>query len=251
MRESKAAIDTASATIATAASTKTIASFMEKHSTMVGMGGFMAYSAATGAAAQSPNPKVGAGVGLGANVAMFAGMGASIGGVAGGIGAVPGAAIGAVIGLAASFNDIMTLMDDGTEAYLEKLGKTVTVVNESINRLVDGLGKLENFDSMTPKQRVETLIGIQNERRGILKQVEGEEAPIFKSLTKTIKETIPVAGSLLAGGKAPSSKRLAEEQAKLMAFSAEKEAAFIYAGSMDKIRTLMNTNVRPPTNMVE
>ena len=224
------------AAVETAKSTGRMADFMEKHSSMVGMGGFMAYAAATGAAAQSENPKVGAGVGILANVGMFTGMGAAMGAPAGGIGALPGAAIGAVVGLAASFGDIMTLMDDGTEAYLEKLGKTVTVVNESINKLVDGLGKLENFDSMTPKQRVETLIGIQNERRGILKEVEGEEAPIFKSLTKTIKETIPVAGSLLAGGKAPSSKRLAEEQAKLMAFSAEKEAAFIYAGSMNKYK---------------
>jgi len=228
-KQSRLATDTAKATASTAESTSRMADFMEKHGTAVGMGGFMAYSAVTGAAAQSDNAKVGAGVGVLANVGMFAGMGASMGAPAGGIGAVPGAAIGAAIGLAASFSDIMTLMDDGTDKFLEDLGKTVTVVNENINQLVSGLEELKNFDSMTPKKRIEALAKIDQQREAMLVELKGSEQPIFKHLVKEIETNIPTAGKMFSKG-VPSSKALTELQAKMTKVQAQKEMAALFTG---------------------
>ena len=221
------------AAVETAKSTGRMADFMEKHSSVVGMGGFMAYSAATGAAAQSENPKVGASVGLLANVGMFAGMGAGGGVMGGGVfsapGALAGAGIGAIVGIAASFNDIMTLMDDGTDTFLEDLGKTVTVVNENINQLVSGLEELKNFDSMTPKKRIEALTKIDKQREDMLIELKGREEPIFKDLVKEIETNIPTAGKMFSKG-VPSAKALTELQDKMTKVQAQKEMAGVFAG---------------------
>jgi TP901 family phage tail tape measure protein len=230
MKESRLATDTAKATASTASSTSRMADFMEKNSTMVGMTGFMAYAAATGAAAQSENPKVGAGVGILANVGMFAGMGASMGAPAGGIGAVPGAAIGAGIGLLASFNDIVTLMDDGAEKFEESLQKTVTVIQENLNGLISSLDTLADYDIMTPKKRIEELSNLEKQRTDILAFLDKEavESPIFSKVAQTVRKTLPAAGVMLSKG-APSSEELGKVRKELSSFGARKESAAIFA----------------------
>ena len=214
----------------TASMRKSLDKLVKNNETAMGIGGFAAYTALTGSTAGG-SESTAAGGRLAGNIAMMAGTGALL--TAGtGPGALVGAGVGALVGIGMSIADVNTLLESESKEFSDKLKQTVTAVNENINQLVAGLNELQNFDAKTPEQRVEILQGIQKKRRETLEELEGRDEPIFKNLANTLRKTLPSAGNLVAGGRAPSASELAAQQKELESFMADKETAAVFATAM-------------------
>jgi TP901 family phage tail tape measure protein len=147
------------------------------------------------AAGTGAGPKVQGGVNAVANIGSMAGMGFAMGGPW-------GAAGGAALGALSSIGDIGTAFGfDDAKLAAEEMKKVSVELRESFGKLKSAVSVLDDFDSASPKQRIEALRAIVEGVEAIEKGGGGSSSEIVKKLRSNVRADLNI-DKILSSGSA-------------------------------------------------